>query len=71
VSVQQALLFIAASRKRPELGDAIRRLAPDVSVEQLAEIGRAGGFDFTADELRLAHRHDWTMRQARYSPPSE
>ena len=70
MSLQAALHFIAATRQRDPLREAIRRRDPDRSLDELVRIGAEAGFDFSADELQTAFRHDWTMRHFRSGSPA-
>lgn len=65
MSEQAALDFIAASRNRPDLREAIRTRDTDRSLDELVRIGREAGFIFSSDDLRAAFRHDWIMRYLR------
>jgi hypothetical protein len=65
MSKQAALDFIAASRTRPALRDAIRSRHAERGLDALVEIGREAGFAFSAADLRAAFRHDWVMRYVR------
>lgn len=62
MSLQSALDFIAWLRTNPELAAELRRGG---SLDAAAERGRGLGYDFSAEELRLAHQSDWTLRAAR------
>jgi predicted ribosomally synthesized peptide with nif11-like leader len=73
MSVQTALQFIQRVRRDETLRQKIAALGDEasgdgVSAEHLARVAAAAGFDFTAEELRAAHKFDWAMRWARYQP---
>jgi predicted ribosomally synthesized peptide with nif11-like leader len=67
MSIQQALRFIAEVRSDPNLVRDVQDLGPGATLDRLVALGKARGFSFTAEELREAHKHDWTLRRARYS----
>lgn len=67
MSVQNALRFIAEVRKDPDLVRKVQDLGPGATIDRLVVMGKGKGFDFTAEELREAYKHDWTLRRARYS----
>jgi predicted ribosomally synthesized peptide with nif11-like leader len=66
MSVQAALQFIQTVRQDENLQAKIRRLEPPVSTEELIQVGRDAGFDFSEEELQMAYKHDWVMRSLRY-----
>jgi predicted ribosomally synthesized peptide with nif11-like leader len=64
VSVQSALQFIAAVRS----DDTLRQRVAECRLGGLpavVAIGCETGYQFSEDELRRAHAHDWSMRWAR------
>lgn len=69
MSVQSALWFIAATRQRPALREAIRQRDERHSLAELVRLGADAGFSFSAAELQTAFRHDWAMRQVRSGTP--
>jgi predicted ribosomally synthesized peptide with nif11-like leader len=66
VSVQAALQFIRRVRQDGQLADRVRALGPEATLDQLVSIGTEAGYDVTADDLRRAHAHDWSLRWIRY-----
>jgi predicted ribosomally synthesized peptide with nif11-like leader len=70
MSVQNALRFIAAVREDAELRSRIEQLGLTVTLDDLVALGAERKFTFTTEEMQQAYRYDWTMRRARYSPPS-
>jgi predicted ribosomally synthesized peptide with nif11-like leader len=68
VSVQAALIFIARVREDGALAERIRALGPEATLEQVASIAAGAGYEVTADDLRRAHAHDWSLRWVRYAP---
>lgn len=64
MSLQAALLFVRALRDDPALRRRVEALGPRASLDDIATVAREHGSDFTPDELRRAHAHDWTMRWA-------
>lgn len=66
MTLQTALRFVAVIRETPDLADLIRDLGPAATLDQLVSLGKTRGMEFTADELREAHKIDWVMRAARY-----
>ena len=67
MSLREALEFVRAVREDAALRAEIERLGPDATLEQVAAIGARLGRDFTVDELRAAHAHDWGFRSARFA----
>jgi predicted ribosomally synthesized peptide with nif11-like leader len=65
MSVQQALNFIQNVRAEPPAPDELQRQMIDGSLEGLVSLAKSRGFDCTAEELRRAHRMDWSMRWQR------
>lgn len=42
-------------------------MRPEAELETLTGIGAEAGFEFTADDLQAAFKHDWRMRWLRCS----
>lgn len=71
MSIQAAIHFIQQVRDQ--------RQAPEIPVgntwlDDLEEVVRHGaqvGYDFSADDLRAAFRHDWQMRWLRFSTTAQ
>ena len=66
MSLQTALHFIEQARRDRTIRQAIKALGDEVTWEDLVRVAAAAGFDFTADELQRAYKHDWSMRWMRY-----
>ncbi|MEH2459475.1 Nif11-like leader peptide family natural product precursor [Nostoc sp.] len=66
MSIQAASQFIQAVRQDENLKNQIRILGYPVSGEELVQIGRGAGFDYTEAELQTAFKQDWVMRSLRY-----
>ena len=66
MSIQAALQFIQAVRQDENLKEQIRLLGYRASGENLVQVGRDGGFDYSEPELQTAFKHDWVMRSLRY-----
>lgn len=66
MSTKAALQFIQAVREDEKLKNQIRILEYPVSGEELVQIGRDAGFDYTEAELQTAFKTDWIMRSLRY-----
>jgi hypothetical protein len=62
MTVKAAQQFIDRVRQDARLRDKIALLGRDPTLEQLVQLGEAGGYSFTDLELREAHRHDWMLR---------
>ena len=65
MSVQSALAFIARVRRDDALRHAVAALGDEGSLARVVEIAAGAGFELTAEELRAAHAHDWSMRWMR------
>jgi predicted ribosomally synthesized peptide with nif11-like leader len=66
MSVQAALRFIHQVRRDERLWQAVSALGKTgAAMEDLVAVAAAAGFEFTAEDLRDAHRIDWGMRWAR------
>jgi predicted ribosomally synthesized peptide with nif11-like leader len=66
-SVPEALRFLRQAREDPALAAQMARLAPEDGLEPVQAIAAAAGFEVSIEDLRRAHRIDWTLRRARYS----
>ena len=62
MSIQSALAFIHQVRDDEAVQRRIELSDREVDPEALVAIGSEIGFVFTLEELRSAHRHDWSMR---------
>jgi predicted ribosomally synthesized peptide with nif11-like leader len=62
MSIAAAIAFSRAVRADPALAEQVRALGADAALEDVAALARAAGHDCTADDLREAHRRDWTLR---------
>ena len=67
MSVQQALNFIHNVRAEPPAPGELERYLTDGGVEQLVLLAQSRGFECTVDELKLAHKMDWSMRWQKVS----
>ena len=68
---EQTLLRRARVREDEALKHQIQISDREVDLEELVDIGSQAGFVFTAEELRRAHRHDWSMRWVHYGSRSD
>ncbi len=66
MSVAGALQFIRRVREDQALRNRIQALE-STTEEALVQVGAAAGWDFTAEELQVAFKHDWRMRWLHYS----
>ncbi len=66
--MQIAYQFIHKVRQDRCLQNQVRERNHEIGLEELVRLGSEEGFAFTAEELRLAHKHDWAMRWIRYDP---
>jgi predicted ribosomally synthesized peptide with nif11-like leader len=71
MSVRTALQFIRQVRAELALQDKINALGPIPDLADILPIGAAAGFNFTVEELRRAHNHDWAMRWVYYGGAEE
>jgi predicted ribosomally synthesized peptide with nif11-like leader len=71
MSVQAALQFISQVRGDLSLQDKINALGPIPDLADILPIGAEAGFNFTVEELRRAHNHDWAMRWVYYGGTDE
>lgn len=60
--LRDALQFISEIRQNEELKESVRSMEPETDLQEIVRAGLEAGFVFTADELRSAYRHDWTLR---------
>jgi len=59
--------FISRCDDDPELREALERLQNTPTVlADVVTVGRRFGYEFTIDELRMAHEKDWQLRRAHY-----
>lgn len=65
MTVQNALLFLAAARRDAELRNTLEARQDEAGV--LRRLGRERGLEFDADDLQQAFRHDWALRALRDS----
>ncbi|MBL8481881.1 MAG: Nif11-like leader peptide family natural product precursor [Rhodocyclaceae bacterium] len=72
MSEMQALQFLAAVRSDPQIRAALTAGRQIGSMEELLQFAASLGLDFSANDLALAFRHDWTMRWMRHraGPPA-
>ncbi|MEP6494813.1 MAG: Nif11-like leader peptide family natural product precursor [bacterium] len=59
----QALRFLRAVHEDAGLRGRIADSHDDLSPEDLVAMGATLGWEFDANDLALAFRHDWTMRR--------
>ena len=62
MSIKNAAAFITRLRLDPAISARMAALGDDPSLERVAGIASAAGLDCSAEDLRLAFRHDWVMR---------
>jgi hypothetical protein len=65
-----ALGFLRRLREDASLAQELRELTPAGGLEPVLELAAAAGYEFSAEELRRAHRVDWQLRRAAYAPAS-
>jgi hypothetical protein len=63
MTIQNALLFLAAVRRDAELRNAIGERQDETGA--LCSLGRDRGLAFDANDLQQAFRHDWALRALR------
>jgi hypothetical protein len=61
-----ALRFLAAGRRDPRLREALTGLEPEAGLSEVKRIAGEAGFPVSVEALRLAFRHDWGLRRARF-----
>lgn len=66
MSLKAAFQFIKAVRECQDLQASLQNLGQAVSGEELVQLGKEAGFDYTESELQTAFKHDWAMRSLRY-----
>ncbi len=67
MSVKNAMLFIEKVGKDDALKARIRAGGRDMSLDQVVDIGRDIGLEFTVEELRTAFVRDWNLRYTFYT----
>jgi hypothetical protein len=67
MSVQIALQFIQQLRADQGLKNRLLALDDSHNLERFVKLGSEVGLPFTVDELKAAHKHDWTMRWLLYN----
>ena len=67
MAVREALQFIERVGRDERLRGAVERLAETADGGGVLELARREGLTFDLEELRRAHRHDWSMRARHYS----
>lgn len=63
MSIAAAVTFIRAVREDAGLAQQVRALGPDAALDDVAALARGAGHDCTGEDLREAHRRDWTLRR--------
>lgn len=63
MSVQNAMLFLAAARSNTSLRSALQAQQDDAEV--LCRLGKQYDLSFGADDLQQAFRHEWALRALR------
>jgi predicted ribosomally synthesized peptide with nif11-like leader len=66
MAMSQALSFITAMRERADLAARVEALGREASIDDVVAIGAGAGYEFSADELRAAHKLEWSMRAVRF-----
>lgn len=66
MSLINAIRFIQAVRSDAVLKKKIEIGSASIAEENLVQIGKATGFEFTPEELQTAFQQDWNMRSIRY-----
>ncbi|MEC4986135.1 MAG: Nif11-like leader peptide family natural product precursor [Oscillatoria sp. PMC 1068.18] len=66
MSVKAALQFIQTVRQNKQLQAQIQQRENPLTGEELVELGREAGFEYTEAELQTAFKHDWVMRSLHY-----
>jgi predicted ribosomally synthesized peptide with nif11-like leader len=67
MSIQQALQFIQEIRSDDKLREEVASSRMAGVLQELVSLGAERGFDFSEEELRRAHQHEWTMRWIRHN----
>jgi len=63
MTVQNALLFLAAARRHAALRSELDAQRDEAGA--LCRLGSAHGLEFDLEELQLAFRHEWALRALR------
>lgn len=71
MSVQAALEFFSAVRRRPDVQATITAPGPALTTAHLADLAAELGYACSEDELQSAFRHDWLMRRMRAAHRAE
>lgn len=71
MTIQSALHFIHHVMNDDNGRSSIRELSADTGLDQVVELGRVHGFEFSINELRRAFTFDWQMRAKYYSSLSD
>jgi predicted ribosomally synthesized peptide with nif11-like leader len=69
MALQAALRFIQAIREEERLQRRVRALGHTADLSAVVQLGAQAGFEFTAEELRTAFKHDWVMRWLHHQLP--
>jgi hypothetical protein len=71
MSIQAAIHFIHQVRDQKQASElpVTNTLLDDL--EEFVKRGAQVGYDFSADDLRAAFRHDWQMRWLRFSSTAQ
>ena len=70
MSVQTALQFLQRVRSDETLRQAIAGNVEE-TLDSVVQLAATEGFVFTVDELRQAHKYDWSMRWIHYKPAED
>ena len=62
MSVQTALQFIKQLHSDEELKQQVIAIKQPPDLQSFFELGATQGMIFTVEDLKIAHKHDWTMR---------
>lgn len=66
MSVQFALDFIKKLKIDQDLQEQFLALGSNQNLDDCVKLGRELGWDFSRQELEIAHKHDWGMRWVIY-----
>ena len=71
MSIQDALDFFHAVRRRPDVQEQLAAWGPVTTASRLVELAERMGFCCSTSDLQEALRRDWIMRWLRYGGADE
>ncbi|WP_309387787.1 Nif11-like leader peptide family natural product precursor [Cerasicoccus frondis] len=66
MSISSATEFMRSIRQDDALRAKVAVIVETASLDDIVAIGEGAGFNFTAEDLRVAYSHDWEMRMMRH-----